>query len=84
MTISIRDNEYLPAKGEILEVSVAYVWSKNVEENILVCTAYKAQPVKQAKNFSFSEMAQGGAPRVEVQTVAEEVPAFGDAVQTEA
>ena len=83
MTISVRDIDYLPAKGEILECSVTEAPSKTYGKDILVVSAYKPQPLVKSTNFSFADMvALGTEGRVEVQTVEEEVPSFGD-VKTE-
>lgn len=72
MSISVRDKDYLPAKGEILECSVIEVWSKNTEQDILVIGGYKGQPVKKATNFSFADALSDARPRVEVAPAFEE------------
>ena len=77
MSISVRERDYMPAKGEILECSVIEVWSKNTEQDILVIGSYKGQPIKKGSKFSFaSSDALLKAQRVEVK--AEETPAFGE------
>ena len=82
MSISVREKDYLPAKGEILECSVIEVFSKNTEQDILVIGGYKGQPIKKATNFSFVDALADARPRVEV--VAEKAPGFGETKKSKA
>jgi hypothetical protein len=76
MSISVREKDYMPAKGEILECSVIEVFSKNTQQDILVVGGYKGQPIKKATKFSFADALADARPRVEI--VTEEAPAFGE------
>ena len=76
MSISVRERDYMPAKGEVLECSIIEVFSANVQEDILVVGSYKGQPVKKAQKFSFGDALLKAQSRVEVK--AEETPAFGE------
>jgi len=76
MSISVRERDYMPAKGEILTCSVIEVFSKNVQQDILVVGAYKGQPVKKAAKFSFANALNDARPRVEI--TSGETPAFGE------
>lgn len=84
ISFSIRDIDYMPGKGEILDVSIIEVQNKEGID-ILVVGSYKGQPVKKPSAMSFEAFLNGGhkeEERVELTTeemmqVEEEIPTFG-------
>jgi len=80
ISFSVRDVDYLPAKGEILEVTMTNFFSTKVNKTILVVGSYKEQPVKKATAMTMAQFLNGGhatEERVELITqTEEEIPEF--------
>ena len=56
MSTSQLNGQYVPSKGEIVDIEVGEIYSENAEANILVVTSIVPRKAVVAKAFSFDEM----------------------------
>ena len=56
LSTSQLNGQYVPSKGEIVDIEVSEIYSENVGANILVVTSIVPRKAVQAKAFSFEEL----------------------------
>lgn len=56
LSTSQLNGQYVPVKGEIVDIEVSEIYSENVGANILVVTSIVPRKAVQAKAFSFEEL----------------------------
>jgi len=74
LTVSVRSNDYIPAKNEIVVINVDYVTTKSGEQALLV-TSFSALPVSNGGKLSIDDLlSEDSEDRVEIKT--EEIAEF--------
>lgn len=56
LSTSQLNGQYVPSKGEIVDIEVGEIYSENAESNILVVTSIVPRKAVVAKAFSFEEL----------------------------
>jgi hypothetical protein len=68
LTASVRENDYIPSKNEVVEINVDFVTTKSGEQALLV-TSYNPLPVSAGSKLSMDDLlAEDEEERVELKT----------------